>query len=95
MIPGWKDEIQRDYLEFLRGHGKVSPAELAAHLNISECCVVYWLTDLAREGKVRILAAELVEESALPGEPQTALTCQRKEYCPVPEEAEAELVGVS
>jgi hypothetical protein len=66
MIPGWKEEIERDYLEFLRIHPQASPPELAAHLKLPERSVVYWLTDLARDGKVRILAVELVEEGALP-----------------------------
>ena len=91
MIPGWKDEIQREYMEFLRKHRRASPPELAAHLKISECCVVYWLTELARDGKIRILAAEIVEEGTLPCDPQTAVTCQRKAFCPVP--ADARLSG--
>ena len=64
MISGWKEEIQRDYLNFLRGRPKVTPAELAAHLNLSESSAIYWLTDLAREGKVRITGVELVEEDS-------------------------------
>lgn len=65
MIHGWKEEIQRDYLSFLRGRPHVTPAELAAHLNLSESWVIYWLTDLVREGKVRITGVELVEEGSL------------------------------
>ncbi len=64
MIPGWKEEIQLEYLEFLQEHRKVSPAELAVRLSQPESNVVYWLTDLAREGKVRILAVELAEDAA-------------------------------
>ena len=64
MIAGWKEEIQRDYLSFLRGRPNVTPAELATHLNLSESWVIYWLTDLAREGKVRITGVELVEEGS-------------------------------
>ncbi len=65
MISGWKEEIQQDYLGFLRGHPHVTPAEVAAHLNLSESWVIYWLTDLVREGKVRITGVELVEEGGL------------------------------
>jgi hypothetical protein len=82
MIPGWKDELQKEYLDFLRKQGTVSPSEMAAHLNISECCAVFWLTDMARSGKVRIRAVELVEKGDFPCDPQTALTCQRKALCP-------------
>jgi DeoR/GlpR family transcriptional regulator of sugar metabolism len=78
MIYGWKDEIQQDYLRFLSARGRVSPPELAAHLNVSESCAVHWLTDLAREGKLRILAVELAEEGTLPCAPASARTVQRK-----------------
>jgi len=61
MISGWKDEIEKDYLGYLRKHPRVSPDEMAAHLKTSECSVVFWLTNLARDGKVRILAVEIVE----------------------------------
>jgi len=84
MISGWKEEIQRDYLNFLRGHPKATPCELAMHLNLSEGCAIYWLTDLAREGKVRITGLELVEEDTASFEPQTALTPQRAAVFPVP-----------
>ena len=82
MISGWKDEAHQDYLAFLRRQGRVSPPELAAHLKIAECCAVFWLTDMVRDGKVRILAVELVEEGSPPCDPQTAVTCQRKIFCP-------------
>ena len=80
MIPGWKDELQQDYLDFLRTHRTASPAEVAAHLNISESSAVFWLTDLAREGKVRLRAVELVEEAGLAGKSQTALARRRKDH---------------
>jgi len=65
MIPGWKEEILRDFLEVLREDRRASPAEVAACLDLSERSAVYWLTELARDGKVRILAVELVEEDVL------------------------------
>lgn len=66
MIAGWKEEIQRAYLNFLRGHPKATPSELATHLNLSEDCTIYCLTDLAREGKLRITGVELVPEAVFP-----------------------------
>jgi len=61
MIPGWKEEIEGEYLEFLRECRKATPADVAARLGVSECCAIYWLTDLARAGRIRILAVEPVE----------------------------------
>ena len=66
MIPGWREEVVGDYVEVLKSQGKVTPAMVAARLGISECCAVYWLTDLARDGRVRILAVELVEHGGTP-----------------------------
>ena len=79
MISGWKEEIQRDYLSFLRGRPHVTPAELAAHLNLSESWVIYWLTDMAREGKVRITGVQLVEEGSL----DSSNVAGRNRNCPV------------
>ncbi len=76
MISGWKEEIQRDYLTFLRGRPNVTPSELATHLNLSESWVIYWLTDLAREGKVRITGVELVDENCASVEAQPPYTPQ-------------------
>ncbi len=89
MIPGWKEDIQSEYLEFVRKNRRVTPADLASHFNMSECCAVYWLTDLARDGRVRILSFELVEDGQTPCGPEIALTCQRKAFCPVPDEAKS------
>jgi hypothetical protein len=85
MISGWKEEIQRDYLTFLREHPKATPSELATHLNLSEGFAIYWLTDLAREGKVWVTGVELVEEDTASFEPQIALTPQRTAVFPVSE----------
>ena len=82
MIPGWKDELEGEYVSFLKTRGKATPSEVAARLGISECCAVYWLTDLAREGRVRILGVELVEQGGTPCDAVTALACQRKDFCP-------------
>ena len=82
MIPGWREEVVGDYVEVLKSYGKVTPAQVAARLGISECCAVYWLTDLARDGRVRILGVELVEQGGTPCDAETALACQRKAFCP-------------
>jgi hypothetical protein len=82
MIPGWKDELEHEYLEFLGKTGPAAPRALAAHLGISECCAVYWLTEMAREGRIRILGVELVKPGEVPCEESSLLACQRKERCP-------------
>ncbi len=66
MIPGWKEEIETEYLQFLRTSPGASPNGLAAHLGVSECCATYWLTELARDGRVRIRAVELVKDGEVP-----------------------------
>jgi hypothetical protein len=73
MIRGWKDEIADQYIAFLRQSQHVTPADLAARFGVPERTAVYWLTDLAREGRVRILGFELVQQdetsrSQRPGE---------------------------
>jgi hypothetical protein len=62
MIPGWKEEFEEEYLQILRQIPKASPGDCAVRLAVSEGSAIYWLTELAKEGKVRILAVELVKE---------------------------------
>jgi hypothetical protein len=82
MIPGWEAELKGEYLEVLRETRKATPRDFAARLGVSECCAVYWLTELARQGRVRITEVELVGEGHLPCAVESALTCQRTASCP-------------
>ncbi len=65
MIPGWKELLEREYLAVLREHPTTTPRDLAARLGVSEGVATYWLTDLAREGRVRILGVEVAENAEL------------------------------
>jgi hypothetical protein len=89
MIPGWKEEIEGEYLAFLREVKTATPADVVARLGMPECCAIYWLTDLAREGKVRILGFELVEQTEPSCVPQSGTTCQGGAFCPAVATAEA------
>ncbi len=74
MIPGWKEEIEGEYLQILRESPGASPSDIATRLGVSEGIAVYWLTQLARDGRVRIHAIELVQEGKVPsvGEPRAS-----------------------
>jgi hypothetical protein len=89
MIPGWKDEIEGEYLAVLRRHPKATPAELATYLGVQECCVIYWLTDMARNGRIRIVGFELVQEDGLACGRDAPTTCQRTAHCPAEQAAGA------
>jgi Mn-dependent DtxR family transcriptional regulator len=70
MIPGWKDEILATYLEILREQPHARPTDVAARLGVTEDCAIYWLTDLARQGRIRIGSVDLVDggpDRAVPG----------------------------
>ncbi len=54
MIAGWKEQMEREYLRVLRDRGAVTPHDVARQLGVSESSAVFWLTELAREGQVRI-----------------------------------------
>ena len=87
MIPVWIEELESEYLGFLRNHQRLTPADYAAHFDVSECCAVYWLTELARQGRVRIPAVEFLEEGETPCGLLNSLSCRRKAFCPVDEAA--------
>jgi hypothetical protein len=87
MIPGWKEEIEGEYLEFLRKHQKLTPADFAARFDVSECCAIYWLTELAEGGRIRISAVEVLEAGETPCGLLNSLSCRRNAFCPVEEVA--------
>lgn len=66
MIPGWKDEIEGEYLQILRESPGASSSDIATRLGVSESSAVYWLTQLARDRRVRIRAIELVQDGKVP-----------------------------
>ena len=82
MIPGWQEESDTEYLKILQEMPAPSPRDLAMRLNVSECCVVFWLAELAKRGKIRIPAVELVKEGEMPCDQQSSWACERKETCP-------------
>ncbi len=82
MIPGWEADIKGEYLALLEECRHASPREVARRLGVSECCAVYWLTELARQGRIRITQFEIVAEGNLPCAAESALTCQRAATCP-------------
>jgi len=82
MIPGWKEELEEEYLQLMREAAIASPGDLAARIGVSECCAVYWLTELARAGRIRILAVEPVKDGDVPCDQQSFVTCQRRVTCP-------------
>jgi hypothetical protein len=82
MIPGWEAETTGAYLRVLQTMNQATPRELATRLGVSECCAVYWLGELARQGRIRITGVEIVGEGSLPCAPESAQTCQRKATCP-------------
>ncbi len=71
MVPGLKNQIEKEFLEVLMQERGATPAEVAARLCVAESWAVYWLTELARNGRVRILGVEPVEdiETGLEGQP--------------------------
>jgi hypothetical protein len=82
MIPGWEEETKGDYLKLLQELGKATPRDFSARMGVSECCVVYWLTELARQGRIRITGVEGLQEGEVPCATESFLGCQRKATCP-------------
>jgi len=93
MIPGWREELEEEYLRLLRDASIASPGDLAARIGVSECCAVYWLTELARAGRIRILAVEPVKAGDVPCDQQSFVTCQRRVTCPAAATEASSLAG--
>ena len=54
MLKGWVEEIESEVLRYLRGHQPASLPDLASALRISEALALFYISMLAREGKVSI-----------------------------------------
>ncbi len=66
MIPGWDKDTKDEYLQILQEIGSAVPRDFAMRLGVSECCAVYWLTELARQGRLRITGVEAGERGGCP-----------------------------
>ena len=53
MTDWWKD-VEDDVLRCFDGHRSLPPAQIAAHLGVSEATATSWLMLMAQEGKVKI-----------------------------------------
>ncbi len=58
MIPGWKNQIKEEYLRALRDRRALNPHDVADQLGVSDRTAVFWLTELARDGQIRIVGIE-------------------------------------
>ncbi len=58
MIPGWKNQMTQEYLRAMRDRRSISPHDVAAQLGVSDRTAVFWLTELARDGQLRITGIE-------------------------------------
>lgn len=54
----WLGQIETEILEFLKGRDAVAPEEVGEHFKVSKESVVFLLSKLAREGKIKIGAGE-------------------------------------
>jgi len=56
----WLGEIEKEVLEFLKERDKVDPNEVSQHLRLKQESVIFILSKLARQGKIRMEASGLV-----------------------------------
>lgn len=54
LFEDWVEDVEKDILEFIKTKGEVEPKDIASHLRIKEESVLFFITRLARQGKVRI-----------------------------------------
>ncbi len=76
-------DIGAECLRIMREVGRASPRTVARRLGVSECCVVYWLTELARQGRIRIVAVEPLAPGQMPCALESQVSCDVKAVCPI------------
>lgn len=50
----WACEMEQEALKFIRARGKAGPDEVASYLRVSPASAIFFISRLAREGKVRL-----------------------------------------
>jgi hypothetical protein len=81
MISGWTTDIEGEYLRVLQELGSAVPRDFAMRLGVSEGCAVYWLTELARQGRLRITGVEVATEGNVPRATASFVSRQRRATC--------------
>jgi hypothetical protein len=81
MILSGEKDIEGKYLRILQELGSAVPRDLARRLGVSECCAVHWLTELARQGRLRITEVEAATEGVVPCATASAVSRQRRATC--------------
>lgn len=55
----WVKALETEIIEFLEGKGSCLPADLAAQLKLSEESILFLISKLVREGKLKITGVSL------------------------------------
>ena len=63
LFENWVEEVEKDILGFIRSKGEVEPKDVASHLKLKEESVLFFITRLARQGKIRITSVRASESS--------------------------------
>jgi hypothetical protein len=50
----WSRTVEEEILDFVKSKGSATPSDIAAHLKITERSVVFFISRMAGEGKLRI-----------------------------------------
>ena len=54
----WVGAIEREILDFIKDKGKVDPDEIASHFRLEKGSVIFMLSKLAKEEKIKMQASE-------------------------------------
>jgi len=60
LFEDWVQEVESAVLAFVQQQATTNPADIAAHLKISESSAIFFISKLAREGKLKIGGVEAV-----------------------------------
>jgi hypothetical protein len=55
----WVKALEGEIIEFLKGKGSCLPADLAVQLKLSEESILFLISKLVREGKLKIIGVSL------------------------------------
>lgn len=54
LFEDWTEEVSSEILRFVKEKGKITPEEIAKEIKISVNSVIFFISNLARQGKLKI-----------------------------------------
>jgi hypothetical protein len=68
LFEDWANEVENEVLSHIKNKGQVDPNDIANELKISENSILYFISKLIRERKIKVVTVQVIENPISPEE---------------------------